>query len=487
MAQILTGPTMAQMSAQRIGDPVMQSLQNLTNMQLQSIDQQKQRSNTMAGLSALMPQKQAEAMSYLPPEVLRSIMPGMMRNKQLSDKVERIEQAAIRQQALQQQQIKQYQDQQQGVQPQQDQPQQNINPVDMIQQLTGGGAPISNQDILRNALGGMPPQQPQQPQQPSQYEQDMQRQEVQRQEERAKRLAQRKREETKKADPRFDYDKNYIESLIKYGDSKEAHDVTKSKHKEFLAERKMERSERGRTTEYQRKRFNDKWDRFDEQFEKDIAVERKNRERIVGYRMSMNYVKTGKAQLGFQAFAKEKLKIQNFTENTVTQVLRKALAKEPLEFVMTIAKEGGATAVKSKAMLDQIQEATGKMRNDKDGLVGIFKMNKGFLELQRKYVDIKASVAEKYRESGREPSVLIEREISKQMEPHLDKLENVSHEIILKAASDNLDPELKPAFMKRHPVGSIMYDVTTDNSYKVIKDGEFVDFKFVGKGDRTGR
>jgi len=74
MAQIITSPLASQEMTRRIGDPIMQSLQNLTNMQLQSINKQKERSNMMAGLSSLMPQKQAEAMSYLPPNIINSIM-----------------------------------------------------------------------------------------------------------------------------------------------------------------------------------------------------------------------------------------------------------------------------------------------------------------------------------------------------------------------------------------------------------------------------
>ena len=66
MAQILTGQTPSQMMGQRITDPIAQSLQRLTQMQLNNISKQRERSNMMAGLSTLMSPEQAELFSYLP-------------------------------------------------------------------------------------------------------------------------------------------------------------------------------------------------------------------------------------------------------------------------------------------------------------------------------------------------------------------------------------------------------------------------------------
>lgn len=90
MAQILNTPTAAQINTQQFTDPIMQSLQNLTSMQLNSINQQKERANTMAGLSALMPKEQANMMSYLPQDLLKMLVPQMQKEQLAKRKTEEI-------------------------------------------------------------------------------------------------------------------------------------------------------------------------------------------------------------------------------------------------------------------------------------------------------------------------------------------------------------------------------------------------------------
>ena len=82
MAQIITSPLASQEMANNLIDPVRQSLENLANMQLQNIEKQKQRFNVFAGLSTMMPPEQAQAMSFLPPEMLSKIIPQMQKQQQ---------------------------------------------------------------------------------------------------------------------------------------------------------------------------------------------------------------------------------------------------------------------------------------------------------------------------------------------------------------------------------------------------------------------
>jgi len=88
MAQILTGPTPSQMAAQQIGNPILESLQSLASMQIDNINKQKERSNIFAGLSTLMPPEQAQAMSFLPENMLKMIIPQMQKEQQKQQNLE---------------------------------------------------------------------------------------------------------------------------------------------------------------------------------------------------------------------------------------------------------------------------------------------------------------------------------------------------------------------------------------------------------------
>jgi hypothetical protein len=88
MAQILTGPTPSQVMARNIGDPIRQSLERLTQMQLNNIAKQRQRSDMMAGLSTMMSPEQANMMSNLPPEMLKTIIPQMQKQQQMKQGLE---------------------------------------------------------------------------------------------------------------------------------------------------------------------------------------------------------------------------------------------------------------------------------------------------------------------------------------------------------------------------------------------------------------
>lgn len=78
MAQILTGPTASDVMASNIGSPIMQALQNITNMQLQNIAQQKERNQTIAGLSQFMPYETAKGIATLPPDLRDMVTKQMM-------------------------------------------------------------------------------------------------------------------------------------------------------------------------------------------------------------------------------------------------------------------------------------------------------------------------------------------------------------------------------------------------------------------------
>jgi len=84
MAIISNTPTPSQVMGQNITNPVAQSLQRLTQMQLQNIENQKQRGDMVAGLSALMPKEQAEAVSHLPTPLLNTFL----RSSMLGDKTD---------------------------------------------------------------------------------------------------------------------------------------------------------------------------------------------------------------------------------------------------------------------------------------------------------------------------------------------------------------------------------------------------------------
>jgi len=92
MAQILTGPTIGQQRAQQIGSPILQSLQNLADMQMQNIQKQRQRQNTLAGLSGLVDPEQAQLLSFLPENVLRTVLPGLQRQQQTQQTLEQFRQ-----------------------------------------------------------------------------------------------------------------------------------------------------------------------------------------------------------------------------------------------------------------------------------------------------------------------------------------------------------------------------------------------------------
>jgi hypothetical protein len=74
MAQILRGPTVGQQLGQRISSPIVSSLQRLANMQLENMQRQRERSNIFAGLSALMPKEEAQALSQLPPNMINQVL-----------------------------------------------------------------------------------------------------------------------------------------------------------------------------------------------------------------------------------------------------------------------------------------------------------------------------------------------------------------------------------------------------------------------------
>lgn len=66
MAYILQKPSAGQQVAYNVGSPIISALQNLAQMQLQNMQQQKQRASMLAGLSSFMSPENAQMFSYLP-------------------------------------------------------------------------------------------------------------------------------------------------------------------------------------------------------------------------------------------------------------------------------------------------------------------------------------------------------------------------------------------------------------------------------------
>lgn len=93
MAQIVNTPRVGQILGQQMANPILQSLQTLTQMQLDNISKRRERAGLFAGLSSLMPKGQAGVLSHMPKESLGMIVPQILKNKLLSQGLDYFERA----------------------------------------------------------------------------------------------------------------------------------------------------------------------------------------------------------------------------------------------------------------------------------------------------------------------------------------------------------------------------------------------------------
>jgi len=448
-----------------IGKGVSSGLQSLIDSKLGQLQKQY-------GLSAFMDPKQAEAMSYMPDELSKILIPQMMKQQQIQQKAARFagtdaEQPIDDNSSVLNNLIN------------------KIDPESMVQSGVGAGAfgPQNNQEMLQQVMGmqGALPQGQQG--QPSIFEQEMA---LKKQLEAAKQQQQvgkqQQQDAIRQEVPEFNYNKEFAKNLLMHGNEKDAISVTNAEQKRYQSDRKFMQQQQAKTSAYQQKRFDTKWDDYDKELANEVQASRTNRERIANYDTAMSFLNTGKAGVGFESWAREKLGVENVTDNSVTQALRKVLAREPLEFFVGLAKEGGATAIRSKAIFEQVQQATGKMTNTREGLENILKINKETLKLHNKYTKYKTEIAQRYKQQGMEPTYLIEQEVAKKMEPSLNKFSNLGNEIVLDSKAANWDKYKTNQYIKTHPIGSHVYDTSTDKTFIVRRDGEKVKYKYVGNG-----
>jgi hypothetical protein len=280
----------------------------------------------------------------------------------------------------------------------------------------------------------------------------------------------------------FDYNKEFAKNLMLHRNEKDALAATRDAQKLYLSDRKFMQQQAAKSTAYQQKRYDNKWDNFEKELNNDAVVARKNEERLAGYKNALSFLDTGKAGVGFEAWAKERLGVENVTDNSVTQALRKVLAREPLEFFVGLAKEGGATAIRSKAIFDQVQQATGKMTNTKEGLRNILKINKATLKLQNEYSKNKSDIAQRYKREGREPDYLIEREASEKLKPSLRKFQNLGNEIVLNSRAANWNKDETNRYLSKNKLGSNIYYPSLDKTFKLGKKNGKLNYKYIGKG-----
>jgi len=340
MAQILNTPTAAQMSAQQFTDPIMQSLQNLTSMQLNSINQQKQRANTMAGLSALMPKEQANMMSYLPQELLKVLMPQMQKQQQMQQGLELYDK-------MRNQNNPQEQPVMQGnqVSPQSQQAVQGnqLNPEDMIQSMIGAGnnGPQSNQEIMQNAFNSMP-QNGQQPQ--------------------AMQPQQQKSEEDLAAEDAFR--KAYILSSGNIPAALKAEENVRRKfQKDKIAKEKVD-AKRSAVLEERITKSQDKG--WDEAKESQTKIDAANKS-LSNYKNILKLLKTGKGVTGLPAKFLKDFGIDKSVTGWETQLMDKLFSAEPIN-AMAFVPPGAARLSK---VFETLRDMHGSIINSPAGIEAI--------------------------------------------------------------------------------------------------------------------
>ena len=177
--------------------------------------------------------------------------------------------------------------------------------------------------------------------------------------------------------------------------------------------------------------FNRKWERFDDKLEKNNESMQVLGDRLRNYENMEALLDGGDINPGAFEALKEKYGIQDWASNASTQLLRKSLAREPLDFLKNLVKEGGATAVRTKAVFDKIAEATGKMTNTKNGLRAIINMNKSIADLQSKKYKLMEAIGDYYRDKGYSPPGNVGRLANKLLEPEMEKAANSASETLM--------------------------------------------------------
>jgi len=477
MATILDKLTPGAELGERLGQGVASGLQSLVDAKLGQLHKQ-------AGLMNSMSPQQAKMLSMLPDNLYGLIVPQLIKENVIDKKADRLSQ--------EDENNKISTDNKTSVNDNANNSglKQFIDPSSMVQPMYGQGAngPQTNAEIVKQALNLQQPLNALIQPQSSIYEQQMALQPNIPEQQNLNQSSQgvNINKETIPlpgiVNGDFDYNKEYARNLRLYRNEEDARDATRDARKAYLSDRKFMQQQAAKNMTYQQKRYDNKWDNFEKDLNNEAMIARKNEERMAGYKNALSFLETGKAGVGFEAWAKEYLGVENITDNSITQALRKVLAREPLEFLVTLAKEGGATAARSKAVFEQVQKATGKTTNTVEGLRDILKINKATLKLQNEYSKIKSEIAQRYKRDGKEPDYLIEQEVNKRMKPSLKKFQNLGNEIVLNSRASNWSKEEANKYLSKNKLGSNIYFPNIDKTFKLGKKNGRIDYKYIGKG-----
>ena len=250
---------------------------------------------------------------------------------------------------------------------------------------------------------------------------------------------------------------------------------------------------RGKQSQAERDRainsFEKKWDKTEEKLDKANEQLGIIQDRISNYEIIEDLIDAPGGPLsmtGTSVGVLEKIKehygVEDFLSTQGTQQLRKALAREPLDMLKSLAKEGGATAARTKAVFDQIRQATGKMTNSRAGLLQIIKMNKMIANLNDKKIKLKNEIADLYREKGYLPPRNLDALAMKALEPEYKKLRNVGKETNASAKFDMLPESVKDKIISKGEGSEV--DIKGIGRFKIRKiypNNKFIDFEYVGR------
>ena len=184
-----------------------------------------------------------------------------------------------------------------------------------------------------------------------------------------------------------------------------------------------------------------------------------NRQLITSNKQALRFLESGDIDVGAKRALKEKLGIETFTANTLTQALAKSLKKNPLRILSSMS----GNSARSKAVFKAIEEANPRMIGTKAGIKALLQLNNSEAKAQNLINTSLNDAEQKYIDAGKPIPINLRETVLKKIRPKLDKYASVAESIIIEDYAKS-HPEIDPSKFKK---GEVIDMHKFHTSYKI--------------------